>query len=212
MDQIMELAFLPYLPDRVVSYGDSWKRTKPFTLLGIRTPIMVDLTYTIHPRIDIGTACELDSVICEMLSRGRPYLSRVLRRVLGLPGFAPYDTYVLAGVFASGSTDFDSSETEEVIDQEGGFSYTVERTFRGRAHLSALFLYDITNSSLFSLAVSEYVQYFRKERRLDIAAIETEEGEGRGPPLEYFNYILDTDLLRATYEGKDLSVVVSVGR
>ncbi len=198
MDQIVEMAFLPYLPAQEVRLGDSWSIERPITVLGLRTPVRVRITYRLYPRFNFGEICNLDRTICSATQRFFQFPDRlsvsILRRLLGQPGVAGLDTSAVAVVAFSGSRRFSGTETEERTLPETGIIKTIEREYDGELILGGLFVYDLTRPSMLSVYLTQWVRYFRKQYEAEALYTEQE------PPLEYYDYIVDFTLQRLTYQ------------
>lgn len=192
MDQLLELAFSPYYPDKPVTVGDSWTNSKYFTMLGVRKKRPITLKYTVWPTFDIFTIRGTDEDVGAVFNPNRFfYAYLVMFRMQGEPGYSAYGIDPVAAVTYSGADVFDDSES---LDTD---KLHIERSFQGKFNMGAIAIYDYKNNTPISLSITQHVEYWKKEKSapLNPASYLKPKSEH-----QLVKYTLDFDLFRVAVE------------
>ncbi len=198
LDQLMELFYTCYMPDKPVVLGETWYNTYYYTLLGVRKKIPIEMKFTVWPRFQISTFGGLspdEDVSAALRSPGRFFFARQLlnTRFDNQPGYTIYNLYNVAIFTMSGANHFDDSEVEQTQTRR------IERSFRGKISMGGVAVYDYEHSYFVLLSITQYVDYWKVEKEIPLQATLAEEEE----PVKVrmlVNYRLDFDALLRAFE------------
>jgi len=199
LDQLMELFYTCYLPDKPVVLGESWFNTYYYTLLGVRKKLPIEMKFTVWPRFQIATLAgglsPDEDVSAALRSPGRFFLARQLlnTRFDNQPGYTIYDLYNVVIFTMSGANHFDDSEVEETQTRR------IERSFKGKISMGGVAVYDYEHSYFTLLSITQYVDYWKIEKEIPLQATLAEEEEPVKTRM-LVNYRLDFDALLRAFE------------